>query len=189
MASNFLLDTNVYALFLQHPPSPNLQNLRAKVESNGVAEFYIPEIVSMEIHSVLGKYFRSGGPQTQASCTKNIILQGVHSPCTHICINPAKQKMKPKVFRGLQKLIKDMESQSGVIKANIIQIGANEFLAAKYLLAKYSDQFSFGSHDALVAGTLMEARKAGNNLTLITSDKGLKAACVKEGLPIYDPNN
>jgi hypothetical protein len=189
MATEYILDTNIFALFFQYPKISNYDRLKQKIELDGVMKFYIPEIVSMEIHSVLGKYMRSGGPQTKSNCNKNIANGDIHIPCTNVCVAPAKAKMKPRVYRDLQKLIREIESQNGPIKANILNIGPDEFTSAKLMLMNYSDRFSFGSHDALVAGTVIEARKKGMDLTLITSDKGLKAACGLENIPIFDPNS
>jgi rRNA-processing protein FCF1 len=58
----------------------------------------------------------------------------------------------------------------------------------RQLLLKYADRFRFCSHDALIGGTLLGARKTiRNDMILVTSDKGLKAALVEEGLSVYDP--
>jgi predicted nucleic acid-binding protein len=97
--------------------------------------------------------------------------------------------MSAKVFGKLQKMIKDIEAGRGDVKAAIKPIGTEEFITARQLLIDYADQYSFGSHDALVAATVLVANTKGIELTLVTSDKGLKAVCSAKSLPVFDPKN
>ena len=186
MPSPFLLDTNVYALLFQNPRPAALANLEVKVRSGENLHFFLPEIVCMEIHSVLGKY-RRGGATAHRNCGRQVLAEGVPTTCPHTCIYPERKRIKSKVFRSLQKLLNDIESERGSIKAKILPLRSAELLTAKRLLQEYSDKYAFGSHDALVAGTALVARSEGCELTLVTSDKGLKAMCEAEGLPYFDP--
>lgn len=183
----FLLDTNVYALFFQNPKPMALLNLERKVRSREGLHFFLPEIVSMEIHSVLGKYRRGGANGQHEHCGRQVLAEGVSATCSHTCVYPVRKRMKPKVFRALQKMLKDIEEEQGTIKGRILPLRSTELSFAKTLLQKYSDKYSFGSHDALVAGTAVAANTDGHQLTLVTSDKGLKAMCREEGLPFFDP--
>lgn len=96
--------------------------------------------------------------------------------------------MKDKVFRDLQKLLKDIEDQKGEIKATILRIGPAQFAIAKRLLVTYCDRLSFGSHDAMVAASALNAMTTMTlALTVVTRDKGLKTLCGALSMSTYDP--
>jgi hypothetical protein len=95
--------------------------------------------------------------------------------------------MKPKVFRGLQKLLADIESARGDIQATLLPLSHAHMSEAKRLLSVHSHTHAFGSHDALVAATLKVANAATKGHVLITSDRGLKAVCASEKLDVWDP--
>ncbi|MCP4535916.1 MAG: hypothetical protein GY832_02120 [Chloroflexi bacterium] len=97
--------------------------------------------------------------------------------------------MKPKVFRAIQKLISDIEAKRGNTRATVLKVDLASVQKARDLLLRYADRYSFGSHDALIAGSLVVARQVrGMDLTLVTSDKGLKAVLRDETIPFYDPS-
>lgn len=185
----YVLDTNAYALLFQAPRSQAYINLERILLKDGVMSFYLPEIVSMEIHSVLGKFRRTGGKELRELCSRKVVGEVDIIACTHTCYTPAKPKMKQKVYKGLIKLVRDIESQSGNIKANIMPFSSQEMGAGKRILSQYAHKYSFGSHDALVAGTVLAANSAQENYVLVTSDKALKAVCRDENIPCIDPNN
>lgn len=184
----FLLDTNIYALFFQRNPPPAFDKLLTKIQCDSVSTFYIPEIVSMEIHSVLGKYRRSGVRAQEQPCNRQIKTAISTQSCAHTFITEAKVGIKPKVFKAMCKLVTDIEEGRGSIKAQIIPLRSSAITYGKDVLTNYADKYSFGSHDALVAGTLLAAREQGLMLTLVTADKGLKAACRDMGIAFFDPN-
>ncbi len=62
MPSQFLLDTNVYYILFDPLCPPSYAALTAKLNDKGVVSFYISEITSMEIHSVLGQYRKKSPP-------------------------------------------------------------------------------------------------------------------------------
>lgn len=96
--------------------------------------------------------------------------------------------MKSKVFKALQKLMNDIEHQKGDIQATLLPLRQAELDFGKMFLQQHAHQFSFGSHDALVAGTVAAAAAAnGEKLTLVTSDKGLKALCRERQIDVFDP--
>lgn len=188
MTTPYLLDTNIYALLFQALRTQCHDNLDKKIKIGTETSFFIPEIVSMEIHSVLGKYRRGSAKATQSPCTRNVVVANQTQQCTHICLHPPGNRISTKIFKAFQKLLNDIEAGRGSIKAQILPVGVDEITAGKMLLTNYADRYSFGSHDALVAGTLLVANHRGNDLTLITSDKGLKAVCREMKIKLYDPN-
>lgn len=185
MPSPFLLDTNAYFLFFQSLESQ--ARLRLEEQLGPDLSFYISEITSMEIHSVLGKY-RRGKPRQTQLCDRQIQVGADLETCSNTWSSTGTKRMKRKVFRDLQKLISDVEEEKGSIKANILALDSLVFENARYLLKKYADQYNFGSHDALIGGTIMTARESGLVLTLVTSDRGCKVVLRKESIPVYDPN-
>jgi hypothetical protein len=189
MTSPFLLDTNAYALLFQSLKTEEHRKLEELIKVEGGMDFFLPEIVCMEIHSVIGKYLRGGVAETQEQCNKSIVIENAISACLHTCYTAKRSRMKARVFKGLQKLMGDIESRNGSIKATVLPTGPEEFSMAKNLLRMFSCRYSFGSHDALVAATVLSARRKGKNITLVTSDKGLKAACRDVGVPIVDPKD
>jgi len=190
MTTPYLLDTNIYALLFQPEKTNTYQQLLTKIQSGSEISFFIPEIVSMEIHSVLGKYKRGSAKATQQLCKRDVIVDNAPQKCPHTySSSAATNRINKKQFKHLKKLIDDIESGRDLsIKAKIISVGANEIASGKMLLNDYADQFSFGSHDALVAGTILVANQQGLDLTLVTSDKGLKAVCREAGIKHYDPS-
>ena len=76
MPSPFLLDTNAYYRFFQHPrisaETEAYERLRQKITEESITSFYISEITSMEIHSVLGQYRREIKEQHER-CTRKIM--------------------------------------------------------------------------------------------------------------------
>lgn len=187
MDSPFLLDTNAYALIFEYPKTELYTNLKEKISKNGLMKFHIPDIVSMEIHSVIGARRRGGNNAQNQPCERHVQNGDAVVQCTHTCVFKKHHRLKPKVFRDIQKIIKDIESKNGDIHAEIIPSSTDDLMAAKNLLLSYADKFAFGSHDALVGGAAIAARAKGINLTLVTSDKALKAVCKAEGIPIFDP--
>jgi rRNA-processing protein FCF1 len=184
----YVLDTNAYALLFQTPKSEARNNLELRLLNDGIMSFYIPEIVSMEIHSVLGKFRRGGATEQQELCSKQVINSDNIIACTHTCYVAPRARMKPKVYKGLVKMLGDIEKKQGSIQADLMPLGTREMSAGKEVLKKLAHRFSFGSHDALVAGTVIAANESGLELILVTSDKSLKAVCREEQIPHFDPN-
>ncbi|WP_143450309.1 hypothetical protein [Janthinobacterium sp. BJB446] len=187
MPEVFFLDTNAYAMIFQNPPPLGLSQLQLKINNGGVMEFFLPEIVSMEIHSVLGKYRRGGASTRHEQCTKEILLDTAFSNCSHTCVFRGRNRMKIKVYRAFLKILDDIENKRGYIRGEIVPTIRPHLQLAKDLLIKYADRYAFGSHDAMVAGVVKEARSRGVNGLLVTSDKALKAVCNDEGIPTFDP--
>ena len=187
MPAPFLLDTNIYFLFFQYPKSPSYFHLTQKIQVGAEVSFYISEITSMEIHSVLGKYRRGSSAQNQ-QCEREITSATGNMKCSSTWISPKRKKMKSKVFRDIQKLISDIETQKGNVQATILQLDQASIANARKLLIKYADRYRFGSQDALIVGSVVMAREVkGVDLVLVTSDKGLKVVLKDEGVPFYDP--
>jgi len=185
MVNPYLLDTNAYFLFLQSPKTQTCIDLENTLRNTGVISFFISEITSMEIHSVLGKY-RRGSPRQLQRCDR-VLEKKTSEDC--IWISPGRRPLTARLFRHLQKVISDMECQRGDIQASIIKIDEDSITEARDLLRKYADHYNFSSHDALIGGVALKAKEErGLQLTVVTSDKGLKSALRDESMLILDPN-
>ncbi len=185
---SFLLDTNAYFLFFQNRKLPAYFHLvqHIKDKENAVS-FYISEITSLEIHSVLGQARRSSPAQRQL-CNREIFAENEIRQCPNAWIHRGRRRMNWKFFRDMQELIADTESGRGNVQATILELDTVAMQEARSLLSGYADRYNFGSHDALIAGSLMAAKQVmGIDLTLVTSDKGLKAMLQEKGLPVFDP--
>ncbi len=122
MTPLFALDTNAYALLFQYPKSAAYRRLEALIKTGDQISFYLPEVVAMEIYSVIGKY-RRGGSEQRDLCSKNIITDAIVSACANTCFTPKRSRLKGKVFKGLQKLMGDIENGNGDIKADLLPLG------------------------------------------------------------------
>lgn len=189
MAINpYLLDTNSYFLFFQHPKTDAYYRLTDEIKANSIISFHISEISSMEIHSVLGKYRRGSTIQFQ-KCKRKISSDTGIIGCGNTWINPGRKKMKRKVYRGIRKIIADIEKCKGDIWANVLELNQSIMLNAKRILYDYSDTQNIGSHDAIILATFIHAVQNGvdDTLTFVTSDKGLKSVLKIMSIPYYDP--
>ncbi|MBF0538830.1 MAG: hypothetical protein HQL03_11335 [Nitrospirae bacterium] len=93
-------------------------------------------------------------------------------------------------YRKILPLIKDCEAGKGDIQATTIKVDSLCIGYAQDLLQKNSGQYKFGSHDALIAGSLIAARdRDGVGLEMVTSDKGLKSVLAAEGIACFDPSD
>lgn len=187
MPAPFLLDTNAYYLFFDPNKPPAYHRLATKVTAGGVKSFYIPEIASLEIHSVVGKYSRGSRSQEQA-CTRDICTGNGVTKCSNTWVSPERKKMPRRLVHDIRKMIKDIEARRGTIQATVVRLDSAAIDRGRQLLLKYGDRFRFSSHDALIGGTLLGAKETiGPEMVLVSSDKGLKAALSEEGLSVYDP--
>lgn len=189
MRTYYMIDTNSYYLFFQKNKFDEQARLKEKLCFDEKITFFISEITSLEIHSVLGKYCRGIPSQTQI-CRKIIVSA---DSLEASCINPwtirGRNKLRPRVFRNMQKLVSDIESKNGSIQADILPLEQESIEKGTQLLIKYAHRYSFSSHDALIAGSFIYVREMckTSDWTLVTSDKGLKAMLKEEKIDYFDP--
>jgi len=188
MPAPFLLDTNAYSAFFQRNPPPFLGSLEERVTCDGIRSFYISEITSLEIHSVLGKY-RRGCPMQFQACLRPVVADGGEGACSETWISRGLRPLTRRQYRDFCKMVNEVEAGLGDLSATVLRLDQRAVEAGRLLLSKYAEKYRFGSHDALIAGTLVSAHEAGFELTLTTRDRGLKASCRDEGLPYWDPAN
>lgn len=184
----FLLDTNAYCLFFNGEKNSAFYNLESKVKEHQIYSFYISEVTSLEIYSVIGKMRRGVLPQQQ-QCNRAIRNGDQLSTCNHTWYVAGNKKLNKNLFKDITKLLNDIESQRGYIQANVLPYSPASSNRGKQFLRKYSHKYKFGSQDAMIVGNLIQAKEEGlDNLILVTSDKSLIAALKDEDISYFDPN-
>ncbi|MBV6342765.1 hypothetical protein [Candidatus Magnetobacterium casense] len=121
MPSQFLLDTNAYYILFDPSCPSSYAALTAKLNYSGVVSFYISEITSMEIHSVLGKYRRKSDPQVQ-TCKRDIIDGNSHIQCSKTWRDPGRRRLSPNAYCTILAMLKDCEAGKGDIQATTIKV-------------------------------------------------------------------
>lgn len=184
----FLLDTNAYFLFFQPRKKPEYASLIKRIKSESdVISFYISEITSLEIHSVMGKYRRDVRSQSHL-CKREIVTDELEKECRNVWVKHGNGRTNWQLFHGMRKLVSDVEARRGNVQATILNLDTVAMREGRDLLLGYADRYNFGSHDALIAGTLIAAKQTkGIDLTLVTLDKGFKEVLRKKGVSVFDP--
>lgn len=189
MPTSLLLDTNAYYEFFKRADhrKPQFAQMETLLTiENGIKSFYISEITSMEIHSVVGQYARGKNKSIEVCTRKVIDSQNQEQTCTQRWISPFIKSLNINKLAILLLQIDHAERQIGDIHANILPITTEAIHEGKRLLRKYATKFALGSHDAFIAGFLIAANKQGKNLSLITFDKALKNVLKLENQPIIE---
>lgn len=185
MEHEYLLDTNAFYNMLKAMKLEiNEHNtLPASVATIIGEKLVVSSITEVEIVSVLGKYAR--GSQGGASKCNCII-----SPEGHICQNSRytkpRKKWNSKRIKAWMELINEIfEGNSPLLSVNIEQFDSTTVAEAKNVI-KHALIHNFASMDAMIAATAKIAQDNGRNITVVTSDKGLKACLSIIGVPCDD---
>lgn len=186
----YLLDTNAYVLLFR-PDIPDRKNLLERIQTEGKTKFCISLISSLELHSVLGKWYRRRPqPKQTENCQRTILSEEGEQHCPHTWILPKKKRLGRKQFHDIRKAVLDLEKGRTSTEITLIPLNEKAIQEGTRLLFQYGNQFNFASHDAIIAGTLItEQKQSEEEITLITSDKGLKAVLTADKRPFFDPKN
>lgn len=185
MNQEFLLDTNAfYNLLKAMNPEAREQGVSVDlVTTLKNTKLIVSSITEVEIISVLGKYARgSSGSVSQCNCQI--------SPEGHICQNnrytaPRKKWNKKRIKAWLQLIDDIFEGRSQLLTVGIEPFDLTTVAEAKNVIT-HALIHNFASMDAMIAATAKLARNNGRNVTVITSDKGLKACLLKIDIPCND---
>lgn len=185
MDREFLLDTNAfYNLLKAMNPETSEQNaLVGSIATLKNEKLIVSSITEVEIISVLGKYAR-GVQGGMSKCTCQI------SPEGHICQNsrytaPRKKWNKKRVKAWLQLVGDIFEGQSNLLTVGVEPFDLTTVAEAKNVIT-YALIHNFASMDAMIAATAKLARDNSRDVTVVTSDKGLKACLSKISVPCND---
>lgn len=185
MPKEYLLDTNAYYNLLRE--SREQQKGRsafcAEISTLMSGRLFISTITKIEIISVLGKYARgnSGGFQR---CTRCISKTG--EPCQNQWYTAPRARWNRREISGWQKLIQEtINGTSSLVTVNILSFDDKTIQTAEQLIVQ-ALVHNFASMDAMIAATAREAIAAGRDMTVVTSDKGLKACLAKADIAYWD---
>jgi len=185
MTQEYLLDTNAYFNLLKEAQLAKAEGASFSEHINTIkaGKVCVSKITTVEIISVLGKYARgnTGGYQ-RCNCT--ISKEG------ETCQNnrysrPRKRWNNRKIKAWLQLIQETTEGTSGLINLEVLPFDEETINQAQQVI-QYALTHSFGSMDAMIAATAKNAIEDKRNITVITSDKGLKACLAKCGIPCWD---
>lgn len=185
MKKEYLLDTNAYYNLLKE----SRENQKGDSVFSSVinilvnSDLFISTITKIEIISVLGKYARgnSGGFQ---KCTRCLSETG--DSCGNQWYTAPKPGWNQRKIRGWQKLIQDtMLGISPLVTIKILPFDNGTIRTAEQLIV-HSLVHNFASMDAMIAATAQEAIINGRDMTVVTSDKGLKACLSKANITYWD---
>lgn len=185
MFKEYLLDTNAYYNLLKESREQQKGHSDFSTVINTLAEgrLFISIITKIEIISVLGKYARgnSGGFQR---CTRCISMTG--ESCQNQWYTKPRARWNRREISGWQKLIQEtILGTSSLISVNILPFNDKTIQTAELLIA-HALVHNFASMDAMIAATAQEAIGAGHDMTVVTSDKGLKACLSKADIDFWD---
>lgn len=185
MSQEFLLDTNAFYNLLDklHHEASKEGDLSETIENLKKANLIVSSITEIEIISVLGKYAR-GSSGSVSKCNCKISENG------DICknnryIEPRKKWHIRRIKAWLQLLHDIFDGKSSLLKVKIEPFDLNTINAAKKIIL-YALEHNFASMDAMIAATAKLALESGRDITVITSDKGLKSCLSKINVPCDD---
>ena len=185
MPKEYLLDTNAYYNLLKgcRDQQKVHSNFSAEIHTLTSGNLFISIITKIEIISVLGKYARGNNGGFQ-KCTRCISETG--ETCQHQWYTKPKKRWNRREISGWQKLIQEtILGTSPLITVHVLPFNDNTIQTAEQLIS-HALVHSFASMDALIAATAQEAIKVGHDMTVVTSDKGLKACLLKADIDCWD---
>ena len=172
MEMEYLLDTNAYFNFLNEL-------------SNSIPSERKDEILGLNTRrfSVLGKYARgnSGGSQ---KC--NCIIDPNGTICNNQRFTVKRNSWQKRRIKAWLKMIEETQSgKSALFNVELISLDRETLEIANKIIL-YSLSHNFGSMDAVIAATAKKKILSGEQVTVVTSDKALKACLSKCDIPIFD---
>ena len=185
MPKDFLLDTNAYFNLLKESRELEKGTSTFSSEINMLinGNVFISSITKVEIISVLGKYARgrSGGSH---KCLRSVSETG--ELCQNMWyVSPEAKWNRRKVNKWLQLIKETTEGTSRLLSVGILPFDEKTIQNAEQIISN-ALVHNFASMDAMIAATAREAILNGRDMTVVTSDKGLKACLAKVSIPCWD---
>lgn len=185
MQKEYLLDTNAFFNLLSalNPDAQAGDSLPEPIEKLLSEKLCVSTITKVEIISVLGKYARGnqGGLQ---KCTCKISQTG------DLCQNnrysePRPKWNKRKIKAWLQFISEIFEGRSRLLSLGVEPFNQETISEAERIIL-HALSNNFASMDAMIAATARIAKDDKRDVTVITSDKGLKACLGKCDIQCWD---
>ena len=185
MGQNYLLDTNAYF---------NLLKLLRKCDENAMeypecikqllkGNLCISTVTKVEIISVLGKYARgNSGGYNKCNC----IIAEDGTTCSNYKYTPPRKKWKTKLIKAWLQLIDEtIDGKSTLIQMKLLPFTEKTIDEAQRVVV-HALTYNFGSMDAIIAATAKEFIDDKKSITVVTSDRGLKACLQQCSIPCWD---
>lgn len=185
MKKEYLLDTNTFFNILKamNPDSGGHDTLSDSIEKLKSEKLIVSLITKVEIISVLGKYARGiqGGLQ---KCNCQISKEG------DICQNsryfaPRKKWNSRRTKAWIHFITEILEGRSKLLFVAVEPFDTATVSEAQKIIL-HALSYNFASMDAMIAATAKMAGENERNVTVITSDKSLKACLSVCGIPYFD---
>lgn len=185
MSKEYLLDTNAFFNLLKEirEVEKGDSTFSAQIALLTSGDIYISNITKIEIISVLGKYARgrSGGFH---QCTRSVSEKGDTCPNKWYSSPEAKWNRR-KVNMWLQLIKETIEGTSSLVSVRILPFDEGTIHCAEQIITNALIH-NFASMDAMIAATARQVIDNGCNITVVTSDKGLKACLDNVSIPYWD---
>lgn len=185
MDHEFLLDTNAFYNLLNamNPESSAQGTLSASIATLKNEKLVVSSITEVEIISVLGKYAR-GSQGGIYKCNCKVSPEG--SICQNNRYTESRKKWNKKRIKAWLQLVDEIfEGKSQLLTVSVEPFDSTTITEARNVI-KHALIHNFASMDAMIAATAKLARDNSRDVTVVTSDKGLKACLSKIGVPCND---
>jgi predicted nucleic acid-binding protein len=181
----YMLDTNTFWRVIELYFRGNTSEILI-LQNNGKFEFFLPQIVGMEIYSVLGKKMR-GKLKVNNVCSRLVDDGQICNKSWHSRAIPKLSKAESLFFRDTIKSILDNKHID--FNINIIPIDTEILETGMMLLERYAPKQDLHSLDATIAACAIGKMKVLENLTVYTADKALSNVLKIENVSVVSTLN
>jgi predicted nucleic acid-binding protein len=180
----YLLDTNAFFEMLSYLAGRNVRKDIYDFADIRRGKCYVSKITELEILSVIGKY-RRGEPSQWQKCTRQISIDG--TKCNRQFYHIGKRAWNKKLCTDIHKLVKEMiEGTSPILTVHVLELSEDVIERAEVFMM-HAAKHKFGSQDALIAATAIKHSIENDPMYVVTSDRGLRAAMLEEGMEFVVP--
>ena len=185
MEQELLLDTNAFfnLLKMMNPDAGEDSIVATCIDNLKSKKLVVSTITEVEIISVMGKYARgSHGGTSKCNC----LISDKGDVCQNTRYTVARKKWNKNRVKAWMQLISEIfEGKSKLLTINVEPFNTATIEEAKKVII-HALLHSFASMDAMIDATAKLARENGRDVTVVTSDKGLKACLRAIGVPCDD---
>ena len=173
----YLLDTNAYFAVLGYLAN---QEKNVRIENILKGECFISKVTQIEIISVIGQYARGQSRQTP-------ICERIHADTNNLCearyIIEKRKKWSGAKIRDWLKL--EREISTGVnplFQVRVLDVTEKVIIEAEKFIYK-ALVYNFKSMDSVILGTAKAYSEDGEDIVIVTADKGFRAGMTAIGYP------
>lgn len=185
MTKNYLLDTNAFFNFLRllRQYKNDASDCPESIKRLRVGKLFISTVTKVEIISVLGKYARGkNGGRNKCNC---VVSEDGEICSNYMYTSPRKKWNKKQIKAWLQLIDEITTGKSTLTQLSLLPFSEKTIDEAQHIIL-HSLTYNFASMDAIIAATAKESIDSQESITVVTSDKGLKACLQKCHIPYWD---